>query len=221
MFYGRRIFKSTQQQFEESRFLRKYIINRAFQYKYLLYTATAIAGGVMVFLIPAYFFISQNYQVFSQIAFDSHPHLISHLDREISWLKGFLILSFITILVSCSWLVIRMTKNLISPLIEIEKHMRLLMLGHWDIPDYQMHADNEYRDLSMTYEYFYRALRANTEVELQLLEKMNIDPHNREAYAAWKKLVSIHRSRLGQQSIHSISENVAPTDEVVPLRRVS
>ncbi len=221
MFYGRRIFKSTQQQFEESRFLRKHIINRTFQYKYLFYTATAIAGGAMVFLIPAYYFISQNYQVFTQIAFDSHPHLISHLDREIAWLKGFLILSFIAILVSCSWLVIRMTKNIISPLIEIEKHMRLLMLGHWDIPDYQMKAENEYRDLSMTYEYFYRALRANTEVELLLLEKMTIDPHNRDAYAAWKKLISIHRSRIGQQPSSTMNENVEQSVEAVPLRRVS
>lgn len=221
MFYGRRIFKSTKQQFEESRFLRKHIINRSFQYKYLLYTATAIAGGVMVFLIPAYYFISQNYQLFSQIAFDSHPHLITHLDREIAWLKGFLIVSFMTILISCSWLVIRMTKNLISPLIEIEKHMRMLMLGQWDIPDYQNQIGNEYRDLSMTYEYFYRALRANTEVELQMLEKMNIDPHNREAYTAWKKLISIHQARLGQQANQPTNENVVPSDEVVHLRRVS
>lgn len=176
---------------------KKFVLNKAFQYKYSWYLVTAVAGATLMFLVPAYYFISQNYQIFSSLAYETSPGLVKHLDRELIWLKCFMAVSFFSITGISMFLCMRMTKNLVNPLILMEKHMRQLMLGQWHIADFKMTEDDDFRDLSMTYDYFYRALRANTEIELKLIEKLSIDPQNREAYASWKNLMEIKRTCLG------------------------
>lgn len=235
MLYGRRVIEPQRAPHGSNGLrARRYILNKSFQYKYCWYMVTAVAGGAVLFLLPSYFFINQNYELFKSLAYDTHPHLVEHLEREITWLRIFLGASFaflggITLLLS-----IRMTKNLLSPLVTIEKHMHQLMLGQWNIPDYLPEHD-DFRELGMTYDYFYRALKANTEAELKLLEKLTIDPQNREAYAAWKNLLSTKRARLGINSefmsnetaaneiikINEPIESVASLNEFGQKRRVS
>lgn len=182
---------------------------------------TAVVGGAFLFLLPSYFFINQNYNLFTSLAYDTHPHLVQHLEREVTWLRIFLAASFIFLTAATLLLSIRMTRNLLSPLITMESHMHKLMLGQWNVPDYPIPEEDDFRDLSMTYDYFYRSLKANTETELKLLEKLSIDPQNREAYAAWKHLLSEKRSRLGIQEEFITSETVLELNEFDQKRRVS
>jgi len=94
--------------------------------------------------------------------------------------------------------------------------MKELMHGNWHIPDYKLSIDDDFRDLSVTYDYFYRSLKANTEAELKLIEKLSIDPQNREAYAAWKNLIVIKRSRLGMQEMPFEEFKVQPLSRSGP-----
>lgn len=221
MFYGRRAPESLRTQQAPGH--QRFILNKAFQYKYAWYMITAVAGGVLLFFLPAYYFLQQNYHLFSTLAYDSAPTLLSHLDREVTWLQTFFISSFVFVAAMTLILSIRMTRNILSPLIRMEKHLHQLMLGHWSIPDFKMHENDDFRELSMTYDYFYRSLKANTEAELKLLEKLNVDPHNREAYAAWKSLVSMKKSRLGIEETAELApnENVANLIEFGQRRRAS
>ncbi len=219
MLYGRRVIEP--QRAPQGKNPRRFILNKAFQYKYSWYMVTAVVGAAALFLLPAFYFISQNYELFKSLAYDTYPPLVSHLEREVTWLKVFLGVSFVFLCGVTLFMSIRMTKTLLSPLVGMEKHMHQLMLGQWHIPDYPMPEDDDFRDLSMTYDYFYRALKANTENELKLLEKLSIDPANREAYAAWKHLLSEKRSRLGIQEDFLTSETVATTSELHPKRHAS
>lgn len=197
------------------------ILNKSFQYKYAWYMITAVAGGAFLFYLPAYYFINQNYELFKSLAYDTHPYLVQHLEREVTWLQVFMAASFTVLTGITLFLSMRMTRSLLAPLMKMEKHMHQLMLGQWHIPDYHIPDEDDFRDLSMTYDYFYRALKANTESELKLLEKMSIDPHNREAYAAWNHLVAEKRARLGMQEDFISTENVVSLTEFDPKRRAS
>lgn len=197
------------------------ILNKSFQYKYAWYMITAVAGGAFLFYLPAYYFINQNYELFKSLAYDTHPYLVQHLEREVTWLQVFMAASFTVLTGITLFLSMRMTRSLLAPLMKMEKHMHQLMLGQWHIPDYHIPDEDDFRDLSMTYDYFYRALKANTESELKLLEKMSIDPHNREAYAAWSHLVAEKRARLGMQEDFISTENVVNLTEFDPKRRAS
>lgn len=208
MLYGKRIYEP-QSRLSHAR-TQKMILNKAFQYKYTVFLMTAIIGGILLFFAPAYYFINQNYALFINLAYDTQPALITHLEREVVWLGVFMVVS-LGVIASMTLLVgLRMTKNLLAPLVQMEKHMKELMYGHWHIPDYKIDQDDDFRDLAVTYDYFYRSLKANTEAELKLIEKLSIDPQNREAYAAWKNLIMIKRSRLGMQEVPFEEFNVQP-----------
>lgn len=208
MLYGKRIYEP-QSRMSHGR-TQKMILNKAFQYKYTVYLMTAVLGGALLFFLPAYYFISQNYTLFTNLAYDTQPALVTHLEREVIWLGVFMVLSLGIIGGLTLAIGLRMTKNLLAPLVQMEKHMKELMYGHWHIPDYKIAQEDDFRDLAMTYDYFYRSLKANTEAELKLIEKLSIDPQNREAYAAWKNLITIKRSRLGMQELPFEEFNVQP-----------
>lgn len=215
MLYGKRIYESQPRQSQHRP--QKFILNKAFQFKYTWYLMTAVTGSAVLFFAPAYYFIKQNYNLFVTLAYDTHPALIDHLERELVWLAVFMTLS-LGIIVGMTLLIgLRMTKNVLAPLVQMEKHMKELMYGHWYIPDYKISAEDDFRDLSLTYDYFYRSLKVNTEVELKLIEKLSIDPQNREAYAAWKNLMMIKRSRLGIQETPFEEFNVQPMSRQGPM----
>lgn len=217
MLYGRR--RHEPQKSSNPLGTKKYILNKAFQYKYSWYLVTAVGGATLLFLIPTYYFVIQNYQIFTTLAYDTYPTLVQHLEREVVWLRIFMIVSFFVVTGITLVLGLRMTKNLINPLVQMEKHMRQLMLGQWHIADYKATENDDFRDLSMTYDYFYRALKANTEIELKLIEKLVIDPQNREAYAAWKNLMEIKRARLGIKDTFIVRDE--ETSEAQTQRRAS
>lgn len=219
MLYGRRVIEPQHVPLKKGP--QGFILNKSFQYKYCWYMVTAIVGGAVLFLLPAYYFTSQNFELFKGLAYDTHPTLVAHLEREVTWLKAFLVASFIALTFVTLFLSIRMTKNLLSPLVAMERHMHQLMLGHWHIADYSIPAEDDFRELGMTYDYLYRALKANTETELKLLEKLSIDPQNREAYAAWTHLVAEKRARLGFKEEFITSENVVALNEFDQKRRAS
>ena len=208
MLYGKRIYEPQPQQKKSKP--QKFILNKAFQYKYTLFLITAVTGGTLLFFAPTYYFVKQNYDLFVSLAYDSHPGLVTHLEREVVWLGVFMALSLVMIIGLCLMIGLRVTKNILAPLIQMEKHMKELMYGNWHIPDYKLSADDDFRDLAITYDYFYRSLKANTEAELKLIEKLSIDPHNREAYASWKNLILIKRSRLGTQEMPLEEFNLNP-----------
>jgi len=214
MLYGKRIYEP-QARLSQTR-SQKFILNKAFQYKYTLFLMTAVTGGTLLFFLPTYYFIKQNYDLFVSLAYDTQAALVTHLEREVVWLAVFMALS-LGLIIGLSLLIgIRMTKNVLAPLVQMEKHMKELMYGNWHIPDYKISSEDDFRDLSMTYDYFYRSLKANTEAELKLIEKLSIDPQNREAYAAWKNLIVIKRSRLGLQELPFEEFSVQPLSRKGP-----
>lgn len=221
MLYRRRFIEQNRTEYQTQSNTKKLIVSKNFQYKYCWYVFTAVAGGALLFLIPSFFFISQNYELFKTLAYDVQPHLVSHLEREVIWLKIFLFLSFIFISLVTLVLSMRMTKNLLSPLLRMEKHMHKLMLGQWNTPDFSIRDIDDFRELAMTYDYFYRALKANTEVELSLLTKLNIDPQNREAYAAWNQLLNTKRARLGIKDEFIVNESIRNINEYSRRPRAS
>jgi hypothetical protein len=100
----------------------------------------------------------------------------------------------------------------------MESHMRQLIKGEWNSKDYSLATSNDFKDLSMTYDYLLHTLKTMTEVELESLSRMRLDPNDKEAYTAWIDLINIKRKRLGLESINVtyVESDVKPS-----LRRAS
>ncbi len=193
MFYGRRridpgLVKNSRK--------RKWILDRNFQLNYISYLTLAVSGTSLMAFGAAYYFLNQNFQLFTALAFDTHPGLVQHLEREIVWLRGFMLIDLTVVVFSTLFLTFRMTQKLINPLLRMEKHMRKLTQGEWAIGDLT-NQENDFNELLATYDYFYRSLKMMTLTEMELLQKLHVDPANREAYAAWRSLLESKSKRLG------------------------
>jgi hypothetical protein len=221
MLYGRR---RTDSSLADRQPKRRWILDRSFQLHYTTYLTLTVSGASLLAFGAVFYFLNQNFDIFTSIAFDTHPGLVQHLEREVTWLKLFIVVSFALIMVTTLFLTLRMTQKLIVPLAQMEKHLRKLTQGHWDIPD--LHNPNEeFNELLVSYDYFYRSLKMTTETELELLKKLHVDPANREAYAAWKTLLEGKARRLGvslqKPELKVVNENDAKSDASSSRRHAS
>lgn len=199
-------------------------VHKAFQLKYTLFLCSMVGFSILLFVVPVWYFLNQNYEIFSRIAFDTHVDLIEHLERELVWLAIFAFLAATVVLSFSVFIGMRLTAMMIGPLIRMEKHMRIVTLGDWSSHDFRIREHDDYRGIFETYSYLYRSLRAQTQSELKLLEKLSIDPNNREALAIWQNLVDSKKRQLNTHTGAAsmpIAAVASKSDEVAVRRHAS
>lgn len=214
MIFGRRPYK-TDRRFAQQRGLFSHPL---FQRKYVYYLVLTMTGLALFFYGPALYFVSQNYQLMTSLAYETHPSLVSHLERETQWIWLFAGGSVLGIIGLTFWIAITLTQHLIEPVIAIEKHMRDLVMGRWDVPDFNPEYA-EFKELALTYEYLFRSLKTMTEEELKLLNLVVVDRNHKDAWGAWLYLVNMKRQRLGLGAFNP--EIAVLTSEVDSERLVS
>ncbi len=193
-------------------------LNKRFQSRYVILLTTSLVISSAVFLVAALYFTRQNQNLFKELAFDSVPFMVKHIERESDWLTALLGLTLGAIALSTMWIAHRMTSHLIHPLVEMEKHMRLLISGEWDQSGYRFSESQDFRDLTITYDYLLSTLKSITEEDLELLMRMRPDPHDKETLHIWSELINQKRKRLGLLPINVTSLDSASKPD---LRRAS
>ncbi len=197
MIFGRRTY-TTDRRFAHRQGLFSHPL---FQRKYVYYLVFTMTGLALFFYGPALYFISQNYQLMTSLAYETHPDLIRHLERETQWIWMFAGGSLLGVVRLTFWIAITLTQNLIEPVIAIEKHMRDVVMGRWDVPDFNPDYP-EFKELTLTYEYLFRSLKTLTEEELKLLDLVVVDRNHKDAWGAWLYLVNMKRKRLGLSELN-------------------
>ncbi len=192
----------TQRSFDDSNSLH---LNKRFQSRYIMLLTASLLTSSAVFLCTAFFFTQQNQTLFTNLAFDIYPSMAKHIERESRWLLILLGLSLSAIGVCSIWITKRMTSHLIDPLVEMEKHMRHLITGDWKKSEYRFSESIDFKDLSITYDYLLNTLKSLTELELEMLTRMRIDPHDKETFHIWTELINQKRKRLGLPSTNATS----------------
>lgn len=225
MIYGRRLFDKSQ----EGPFYKKpahrvfRVINSQFQWKYTLSLMVFLLVSLSFFMAPSWYFLNQNYAIFHRLARVAEPELLEHLRREVWWLIGFSVFSITSLVVVTTWVGLKMTANIIGPLISMERHIWKVTTGDWSSPDFKIRSEDDFRDLAEAYSYLYRSLKAQAESELKLLEKIHIPPEHRDAFNALHSLMDLKRKQMNlkppatdlpedwQRAIHAVpKKNEAP-----------
>lgn len=214
MILGLPRFKN-QRTFKESQAMH---LNKRFQARYVSLLTISLVVCSSIFLLAAYYFTDQNQELFKGLAFEYYPSMVKHIERENKWLLLILFFSLGATALSTVWITKRMTSNLINPLIEMEKHMRLLVSGDWEKSTYRFSESKDFKELSLTYDYLVLTLKTMTEQEMEMLLRMRLDPHDKETLHTWSELINQKRKRLGLRPISALS---LETDAKPNLRRVS
>ena len=173
------------------------MLNHAMQWRYSLILGFTSMTLAACFSIPAWHFVRDNYQIFQRLAYDSHPTLVSHLEREQIWITLLLILGTLSTGALTAWTTLRVTTIWLSPLMSVENHMRRLIRGDWSEHEFRTRESDEMREFTGTYAYLYQTLRAQAETELKLLEKLKVDESKVESVQALREFVNLKRQQLG------------------------
>ena len=216
MVYGRRHQPFHDENRSLTRFNKSsYDTFRFFRQKYSLYLIFGISGSVISFLAPCLWFVLENYAFFKKMATAHSPELLLHLERESTWILIFFAVGISCTIGICTYLAYRITKNITSPFIKIEENLRKINHGSLSDKEITLKPEDDLYEFLDLYNYTYKTLRNRTEQELKLLESLNIDPQNKEAYMVWKSLM------LGKKRSLNISESEQQTSSTQPLRLVS
>lgn len=193
-------------------------LHKRFQSRYVALLTGSLLLSTSVFVFTVFYFTQENYALFKALAFETQPELVRHIERESQWILFLLGLSLVATTFCAYRISKRMTSHLINPLVEMEKHMRDLIIGKWENANFRLSESQDFKDLSMTYDYLLHMLRSLTEQELEMMNRMRLDPHEKETIHIWSELINQKRRRLGMEpiSVTSLMTDVKPDQ-----RRVS
>lgn len=195
--------------------------NWSLQFRYAPPFVFAGLISSLLFIGPAWYFTSENFSIFQKIAYDTDPHLISYLEREIVWLSFFLIAALVINVCFNLYTSFRLTKSVMDPLSKLERHMYQVIQGNWDdLPEFSW-QDKEMENFANTYFYFFETLRLDAEEELRTLQQLTIDPDNKPAAANLESLIKIKKAQLGYTKRNPLTDHVAKSAAIPKKRRAS
>lgn len=225
MITSRRFKDSVPSGIDRNRSIKKGVFrqsHREFQWKYTAYLLMTMIGTLLLFLGFTVNNLLQNYEIFKKLAYESSPQLVSYLEREVTWLVIFAGVGILAVAAITFMIGFKLTTGVLKPLIHMERHMMKVIRGDWGSEDFRFAKNEELTDLYGTYSYLYRSLRAQAQMEIKLLEKLVIDPNNREAMITWKQLVNMKKTQLNlKENFEPIVGNVPEISESDDSRRVS
>lgn len=189
-----------------------------FQWKYISTFSLILLIAFSGASIPLLYLYGKNYAIFEKLSFDFYPSLVENLYQEKNWMWILYGMSMLSLVGFSIYFGLKFTKKILYPIHQIEKHLHQMMLGNWT---HQIEFDEtkeDFKSIKISYDYFQRSLKANTEMELNLLQKIVVDPNNRDSYLAWKNLVEAKAQRIGLnpedflKGSHFIQENKIELD---------
>lgn len=110
------------------------------------------------------------------------PQLWEHLDREIIWIYLIYFIVFISTMIFCLILGLKISSRIFFPIYALDKHIRNLTRGDWKIPELKIRETDEFHHLITSYNYFYRSLQVKTREEIKSLQLLKNFSLPQEAY---------------------------------------
>lgn len=139
------------------------------------FSAYFVLGGLacqMLFFVPLLFFFEQNYNVFTELTFDTAAPLMDHLSRERVWLRGFLVSAVIG--QSLFFLVFgsRIFQRIFSPVEVIKRKIHSLAKGYWRAWPLKLRRKDELSEIVENLNYLSATLHAHAKNEIQHLDRI-------------------------------------------------
>lgn len=216
MYYGRK--KTFELKTSVSSKTKGFFVSN-FQRKYSAFILTAFLGCGLLFILPAAWYINSNFDLLSQLALDTSPVLLVHLEREIQWLNIYLFLTLAGLATSCLVLTRKLTYNLIEPAQSIERFLRSLQDGSYANESLEVSNDHDLKELAETAMLLQKKLYTDAINHKAHLDRLTTDVHSREALYSLQILKDYYTVR--SEGRRPITAPALKLSESVTQRRVS
>jgi len=187
-------------------------VDKDFQLKYTRYILTVAAFSILAFLIPAFYYSNQNYDIFFKLSDMLNPDLAHYIAKE---RLNFNVLFFITLVANMIfWFIFskNMTAKIAGPAKILRNHIRLLSRGDFSLPPVRLRDDDEFKELVNTYNYLFTLMRVQNQRELEDLKRILPAVTNPIAKELVKNMMDERAMRLDPTSSSRSEELVASPD---------
>lgn len=180
---------------------RSVYLKKQFQTKYAIYLVGSLCSALLVAGVPVYYFLNQNYNLFTKLAINHAPELIQTFEIERAWIGRVLALTFLFSLLFYSYFALKWTSQIVGPLLVLQNHIQKATRGDLSSPQLKVRENDEFQDLVATYNYFYLLLRQKTLVDLEKLKLIEPPLSSRLAHNYWSELVNERLMQLQKSSV--------------------
>ncbi|MBC86520.1 MAG: hypothetical protein CL677_05010 [Bdellovibrionaceae bacterium] len=171
-------------------------IDQGFQLKYTFFVSGIVLLAIACVFIPSFYFLNENYKIFTDIAYEYAPNMVRHLDREYGGLILIASGTFVAVGAFFFILGLKVTAKIIAPIHIITNHLRNLSRGRWFDRPVRIRDTDEFQDLVDAYNYFYHSFQKAISRDLKKLEKIHVDPADRDSFFALQEMISEKKQQL-------------------------
>ncbi len=170
---------------EKNSFYKKrttFFIEKDFQLKFIAILIGSAMAGMIVSAFPQYYYVSQNYKIFEELALTYEPQLFDHLSRELSWMKVMMGICFVSLFCFFGYFGFRFSSQIIAPIKILNYHLKFLSRGQWHLNPIKIRANDEFHELIDNYNYFYASFKTQLEKDLTSLNEiqdLSTDEHQK------------------------------------------
>lgn len=153
-----------------------------------------IGGGVIGGL--SFFLLNNNYGLLVKTALLTRPEMVENLERELQLANMALGLSTVGFIVFMALLGAKFSHRIVVPIFLIQEKMREICRGNVKDVTLKLRQTDEFQEFGETYNYLVESLRAQLQRDLDRIEKLKPDWHNRDAVHIWETIQKEKRAQL-------------------------
>jgi hypothetical protein len=179
-----------------------FFIDKEFQLRYIFTLVGAALIGMIVSSLPILYYATQNYDIFKELAFSYEPKLISHLSREITWIKFLLATSTICLTGFFTYFGYKVSNKIVAPIKILNYHIKFLSRGKWHLNPIKIRSNDEFQELIDNYNYFFTSFKTQINMEMRKLKNINKSDSEAEKNLEINEMLTDKQRQLG----HLLSE---------------
>ncbi len=193
-------------------------IERRFQIRYTLAMILVTFIGIAAALIPTMYLVQQNFDLFTELAYQNNPGLIDSIQRE--RLATYYIVGSVSVSVMVFVIILafRLTSSIVGPLKVLRNHLRRLCRGHWHQGPLTVRSKDEFQDVLETYNYFFSQYKRHMQSEFDLIRRLEPEDKKSGLYREWLNYMTDRREQLGylEPPAEMKATSTSSTDEPSP-----
>ncbi len=182
--------------FTRSTFLQQ----KTFQVKYTSYLVFSALISAIIIGGPSYYFLNQNYDIFIELAYAHSPELIQHLQTEQSWVNGFLVASFVSLMTFQIYFGLKLTFRMVGPLLALKRHIQQTTKGMLAHKPLKVRGSDEFHDVVENYNYLYKTLQSQATYDIKKLSKIKSGITDKECLSYIDQMIEEKRAQINDSS---------------------
>lgn len=174
----------------------QFVVVRRFQYRYAIFLGAAGLAASFIVGFITISLLSDNFDILLKQQLLTAPQMVDNMYMEFK-LTNLLLISVLSGFVLFLALIgIKFSHRIVVPIYLIQEKMKQICRGNLKQAKVNIRKTDEFQEFGETYNYLVDSLQTQVKLDLDRLEQLKPDEHNRDAVHVWQTLIDEKVSQL-------------------------